>query len=174
MISRFFKAFWFALSLSIAGALSGCGFSPLHGTNSTSVPLADVNITVEKGSSVVDNQAGFFVQQRMRDRIGTASDASPYTLQITPVYRRRRLGLTNADVASRYDISVTARWVLLDAKTGKRLDRGNSTSTVTFGAPDGPYGVIAADNIGVEQAAQETADKLVVELARYFNAKAKK
>ena len=122
MISRFFKALWLALSLLIAGALSGCGFTPMHGANAAA-PLADINIDLKKGSSVVDNQAGFFVLQRMRDRIGNPSDASPYLLEITPIYRRRRLGLTNADVASRYDISVTAQWALVNAKTGEKLDR---------------------------------------------------
>ncbi len=170
MISRFFKALWLALSLLIAGALSGCGFTPMHGA-SAAAPLADINIDLKKGSSVVDNQAGFFVLQRMRDRIGNPSDASPYLLEITPIYRRRRLGLTNADVASRYDISVTAQWALVDAKTGKKLDRGRAASIVTFAAPDGPFGVITADNVGVEQAAQETADKLIIDLARYFSSK---
>ena len=77
--------------------------------------------------------------------------------------------MTNADVASRYDISVTANWVLTDSKTGGRLDSGFTQSIVTFGAPEGPYGVITADNVGVEQAAKETADKLIIELARYFS-----
>lgn len=168
MMRRFLKPPSLSLSLFAMGALAGCGFTPMHGANGAAAPLANVNVELEKGSSIVDNQAGFFVSQRLRDRIGTQTDAAPYTLQIRPIYRRRRLGVTNADVASRYDISVTAIWELFDAKTGDRLDRGRSLSTVSFGAPDGPYGVITADNVGVEQAAKETADKLVIELARYF------
>ena len=85
------------------------------------------------------------------------------------MYKRQRLGLTNADVASRYDITVRANWVLVDTKTGDKLERGTSRSTVSFGAPDGPFGVITADNVGVEQTAKETADKLIIDLARYFS-----
>jgi len=98
------------------------------------------------------------------------SDAAPYKLIIIPTYRRARFGLTDSDIASRYDITVSARWDLLDSKTGDSLDRGITSSTTTFGAPDGPFGVITADNVGVEQAAAETADKLILELAKYFAA----
>ena len=166
---KFFKAVSLTAALFLTGALSGCGFTPLHSTGGASAALADIDIDILKGSSVVDNQAGFFVLQRVRDRIGIPSEAAPYRLEDTPLYRRRRLGLTNADVASRYDITVRARWTLFDAKSGKRLEGGSSESIVTFGAPDGPFGVITADNVGVEQASQETADKLIIDLARYFS-----
>lgn len=161
-------------TLALSGFLTGCGFSPMHGATGANTPLANMNVEMKKGSNVVDNQAGFFITQRLRDRIGTESDAAPYRLEITPNYSRTRFGLTNADVASRYDITVTAKWTLFDSKTGDSLDNGRTLSTVTFGAPAGPYGVITADSVGVEQSAQETADKLVVELARYFAAENKK
>ena len=168
------RRFFLTLTLLSAGLLSGCGFSPMHGSTGVIAPLANIDIQMQKGSAVVDNQAGFFVTQRLRDRIGTQSATAPYTLKITPGYRRSRLGLTDADVASRYDISVSARWELLDSKTGATLDTGRSSSVVTFGAPSGPYGVITADNVGVEQSAKETADKLLIELARYFASEDKK
>jgi len=165
MIHRFFLP----LTASAALLLSSCGFTPLHGTTGgAAAPLANVDVQLLDGVSVVDNQAGFFVNQRLNDRIGVQSDTAPYALEITPLYRRRRFGLTDSDIASRYDITVTARWELIDSKTGKTVDKGSTTSTTTFGAPDGPYGVITADNVGVEQAAGETADKLILELAKYF------
>lgn len=163
-----------ALFIPFALLLSACGFTPMHGASGATAPLANIDVQMKKGSSVVDNQAGFFVIQRLRDRIGNGAETAPYTLEITPSYRRRRLGLTNADVASRYDVSVRANWVLVDSKTGKKLSAGRSESTVTFGAPAGPYGVITADNVGVEQSAKETADKLVIDLARYFQSEDKK
>ena len=166
MIRALFMAF--ALSSSLAGAalLTGCGFTPMHATSPASAKLADIQVDMKKGSDVVDNQAGFFVTQRLRDRIGNASAASPYRVEITPIYRRSRFGLTDADIASRYDITVSTQWTLLDTKTGDTLDKGTTSSTSTFGAPEGPFGVITADNVGVEQAAKETADRLILDLAR--------
>ena len=54
------------------------------------------------------------------------------------------------------------------------MKRGNTTTKTTFGAPEGPFGVITADNVGVEQAASETADKLILELAKFFASRNKK
>lgn len=162
------RALFIPLALLLSVILAGCGFSPLHSTTGANAPLANLNIEMNKGPNVVDNQAGFFMVQRLRDRVGTESDIAPYTLQITPNYRRRRFGLTDGDVASRYDITVTANWVLLNAANGKTLKKGRTLSTVTFGAPAGPFGVITADSVGVEQSAKETADKVVIEIARYF------
>ena len=160
------RTVFISLGLSAAALLSGCGFTPMHATSPASSNLMDVQVEVKKGADVIDNQAGFFLTQRLRDRIGSAPDSAPYRVEITPRYRRSRFGLTDADIASRYDITVTSDWVLVDTANGKTVDKGRTSTTETFGAPDGPYGVITADNVGVEQAAKETADKLILDLAR--------
>ena len=164
------RSFLLSLGLLTAAFLAGCGFTPMHGSAANGTRLADVTVQLDKGKKVADDQAGFFITQRLRDRIGDASAASPYTLKITPKYTRRRLGLTDGDVASRYDVTVTAIWELTETKTGDILDKGLVSAISTFGAPAGPYGVITADNVGVEQAAQETADKLVLKIAQHFAA----
>lgn len=168
------RPLFFTAALIFSSLLTGCGFTPMHSATGSASPLSNINVELQRGPSVVDNQAGFFMAQRLRDRIGGQTEAAPYTLKITPVYYRSSLGLTNADIASRYDITVVATWVLVEAKTGNTLENGRSTSVVSFGAPAGPYGVITADNVGVEQSAKETADKLVVQLAKYFAAENKK
>lgn len=168
MMRTYFKSFALTFSLVAALILSGCGFTPMHATGANGKTLGDVAIQTEKLTNVADNNAGFLITQRLRDRIGVASSPAEYTLEITPKYRRTRLGLTDGDVASRYDVTVQARWKLINTKTGKRIDGGSVSTVSTFGAPEGPYGVITADNVGVEQAAKETADKLVVEMARAF------
>ena len=168
------RALFISFALLLSAGLAGCGFTPMHGSAGATAPLANMTVQLEKGSDVVDNQAGFFVEQRLRDRIGTASQAAPHILKIKPGYRRTLLGITGADVASRYDITVSAGWTLLDSKTGKTLKTGRALSTVTFAAPDGPYGVITADTVGIERSAKETADKVIVQIARYFAEEKKK
>jgi len=152
--------------------LSGCGFTPMHQVTGERGALTGVVVQLEKGKDVADNQAGFFLTQRLRDRVGAADEASPYTLKLVPSYRRARLGLTDGDVASRYDVTVSARWTLTEAKTGKVLDSGSTSTVSTFGAPSGAFGVITADNVGIEQAAQQTADKLIIEMAKALRAQA--
>lgn len=166
-MTRFLKAL--ALSFS-ATFLAACGFTPVHQTSADGSNLRDIYVQLEKGANVADNQAGFAMTQRLRDRIGVNSTTPKYTLEIEPRYRRALLGITDQDVASRFDITVTAKYKLLDTKTGDELSSGSVSSISTFGAARGPFGVITADNVGVEQASSETADRLIVELARYFAA----
>lgn len=155
----------FTLSLA-ALALTACGFTPMHSPSAAGTTLRDISVQLDKGSDVADNQAGFFITQRLRDRIGV--DGERYRLELTPGYRRSRLGIRDDDVASRYDVTLRSRYELYDAKTGELLDKGSVSSITTFGAPSGPFGVITADDQGTRQAAQEVADRLVVELAKYF------
>lgn len=163
------------LALSGMSLLAGCGFTPMHATSAVNgTKIADISVQLEKGKTVTDDQAGFFILQRLRDRIGEPSAISPYILELTPRYSRARLGITDNDVASRYDVTISASWKLINTKTGKTLDRGRTSAISTFGAPDGPYGVITADNVGVEQASKDTADKLVVALAKSLAASNKK
>lgn len=165
MMTRFLKA----LTLSFSAAvLAACGFTPVHQTSADGSNLRDIYVQLEKGANVADNQAGFAMTQRLRDRIGVNSAATKYTLEITPQYRRRIIGITDQDVASRFDITVSAKYKLLDTKSGDEVTSGSVSSISTFGAASGPFGVITADDVGVEQASSETADRLIIDLARYF------
>jgi len=156
-----------ALFVSLTAlALSSCGFSPMHATSSNGSTLQDISVQLDKGNDVSDNQAGFFITQRLRDRIGAGGER--YRLEVTPGYRRSRLGIRDDDVASRYDVTLRSRYKLYDVKSGELLDKGSVSSITTFGAPSGPFGVITADDQGTRQAAKEVADRLVVELAKYF------
>ena len=168
------RSLFIVSALLFSALLSGCGFTPVHGASGVAAPLANIDIQLERGSNVVTNQAGFFVLQRLRDRTGIAPDTAPYRLEITPRYTRTRFGLTDADIASRYDVTVGTNWKLVNTKNGNVMKRGNTTTKTTFGAPEGPFGVITADNVGVEQAASETADKLILELAKFFASRNKK
>ena len=161
------------LTLAATGAsltLGGCGFAPLHATSGSAqaAGLNAIDIQLESTTDVTDNQAGFFMVQNLRDRVGNAGETAKYTLSLTPRYRRRRLGITGDDVASRYDLSLSTKYKLIDAVTGETLDRGTVQAVTTFGAPQGPFGIITADDVGTRQAAKEVSDRLVVALAGYF------
>ena len=76
------RAVLISFALTGSAVLSGCGFTPMHATSPASAKLADIQVDIKKGSDVIDNQAGFFVGQRLRDRIGTAAAGEPYGREI--------------------------------------------------------------------------------------------
>jgi len=148
--------------------LTACGFTPMHGTSlgANAVKFEDVSIQITDGRDAGDKEAGFLVMQRLRDRIG--ENTGKHILELTPKLRRQRLGISADDVASRYDSILEISYKLLDAKSGKILDRGKIKGTSTFGASIDPYGIVAADNNAKQQTAKEVADRLLVKLAGYY------
>ena len=156
------------LAAAAAALLSACGFTPMHspGLGANAAKFEDVSIQINDGRDAGDKEAGFLVMQRLRDRIG--ENTGKHILELTPKLRRQRLGISADDVASRYDSILEVNYKLLDAKSGKILERGKVKGTSTFGAPIDPYGIVAADNNAKQQTAKEVADRLLVKLAGYY------
>lgn len=157
------------LSLGALG-LSACGFTPMHSPQALSVdgtsPLSMISIDMQNGRDTNDREIGFYVLQRLRDRVGTQD--GKYVLTVTPAWRRGRLGISANDVASRYDGTASATYQLTDKKTGNVLNRGRVTAVSTFAASTDPYGVIAANDSAMQTTASEAADRLIIKLAEYF------
>ncbi len=171
---RKFTLLSFAAFSLMTPALTGCGFTPMHAPGTLSVngiqPLQQISLDMKDGRSANDKEAGFYLQQRLRDRMSTNVDT--YTLTITPSWQRRRLGISGDDVASRYDGVMDASYTLTETKTGNVLDKGSVSAVTTFGASEDPYGVITANDNAMQNTAAEAADRLIVKLAGYFtNAK---
>lgn len=148
--------------------LTACGFTPMHGTSlgANAAKFEDISIQINDGRDAGDKEAGFLVMQRLRDRIG--ENTGKHILELTPKLRRQRLGISADDVASRYDSILEVDYKLMDAKTGRILNKGKVKGISTFGAPIDPYGIVAADNNAKQQTAKEVADRLLVKLAGYY------
>ncbi len=156
------------ICLFMLTALSACGFSPVHSSSSTGPNTAFQNITietVETGNPAVD-ESGFFLKQRLRDRVGAGQGS--HILRITPELNRAQLGFSGDDIASRNDLSLTANYELVDAASGDILDAGSVRSTSSFGTPVDAFGRQAAQDNATRTIAQETADRLLARLARFY------
>jgi len=155
--------------LSIAMlSLSACGFTPMHAPaglsdgafNAISTELAiDVNIQ--------DKEAAFWVQQALRDRLGSGDDAK-HILRIKPTATRAGIGISGADIATRYDSGLNVSYELIDKKSGKLLNRGTVRSVSTFSASTDPYALTASEKASVRSLAKDSADRMLVKLAGYY------
>jgi len=156
------------ISLVMLPLITACGFTPMHApsTASSGISFEDVSIEITDGRDQGDKEAGFFVMQRLRDRLGV--NTGKHTLTLTPRLTRSGFGVNSIDVASRYDSTVTINYSLTDLKSGDVLTRGSVKAVSTFGAPRDPYGLIAADKSALQQTTKEAADRLLVKLASYY------
>lgn len=158
----------FIIPVFTAATLTACGFTPANAPRSADGSLAFKNVRVDipKTGALIDDEAGFYLAQHLRDRLGTSG--SQHVIIAKTKIRRSGLGVSGDDVATRYDLTMTTNYVLSDIKTNDVLDKGTIRSVSTFGAPRNPYGRDAAENNAIRQAAAETADRLLYKLAGYY------
>lgn len=145
--------------------LAACGFKPMHAPNSFSgTGYGFDKISVSTSS---EQKADFLLKQALRDRFGDNQDTA-YELKIKPKVTRGGLGIGADDVASRYDMRMSASFELVERESGKTVHKGSVGAVSTFAAPRDPYGTISAENNATEQVAREAADRIIVKLAGYF------
>ena len=149
---------------TLALFLSGCGFTPMHGTTASTQAFSNINIVMGDGDDENDRAAGFRLRQHMVDRVGT-SETARYTLEITPRVLEIGLGLTGQDQATRFDSQLTARWTLRDTKTGTRIERGNARGVATFSADRDPYRRFTTNDAAVERVSRTVADQVLSDVA---------
>lgn len=155
------------VSLS-ALTLSACGFKPMHAPSTfsgKSFDYSSVSVTSEHNEKI-----DFLLKQSLRDRMGVHQNTA-YTLHVIPKLSRGTLGIGGDDVASRYDLSMTVKFELRNAKTGKPVLKDSIRATSTFGAPRDAYGTIAAQDNATEQVTTEAADRIIIRIARYMAGK---
>ncbi|MDG1665788.1 MAG: hypothetical protein P8H55_01280 [Hellea sp.] len=157
------------LFLLVLFFISACGFSPMHSPTSTNNSSLFENISVELNEieNIGNKKIGFYLIQRIRDRIGT--NPGKDVLILTPKIGLGKYGTTSDDVASRYDTNLIVNYELRNKKTGNLLSSGLVSGSSTFAAPIDPYGLIAASNDAEQVIAKDVADRLLFKLATHYS-----
>jgi len=149
-------------------ALSACGFSPMHSVTSPSGEKAfnDIRVELVEPEKLAYQEAGYYLQQFLYDRLGTDGDV--YALKVEPKSVRRLYGITSNDVATRYDYVLSVKYELVDIKSGKTVDKGEVRSMSAFGSSRDPYARTVSEKNAAEQVARDAADRLIIELADFY------
>ena len=145
--------------------LAACGFKPVHapgGFSKNSLAFEKISVTV-----VNEEKIGFFLKQALHDRMGEHTNTE-YVLSVEPKARRISIGITDDDIASRYDLDMNTKIILTDSKTGKILIEDTVSAVSTFGASRDPYGRTSAQDTATEHISYETADRIIIRLIKYF------
>ena len=147
-----------------AGLLvSACGFVPLYGQAGVRGGLSAIQVKVPQG------RTAYLVRESLDDALGRdARQQAAYQLDVTVDERRFARGLRVDNVANRYELQVKVGYRLMSAQTGSVLLSGTVPVAVTYDSADAPYGGITAQQDGQKRAAQEAAQQIRLDLARYF------
>ncbi len=154
-----------AAALGLA-ALPGCGFKPIY-AQSTGVNADFGAIQVHTG----DGRSAYLVRQALLNTMGAERPGVPprYDLRLEVQERRLGLGLRVNEVATRYEIRLTARYAVHDLENDNAvMTRGASVAAASFDVTDDVYADIAVEENAKQRAADLLASKLQRELALYF------
>ncbi|HEY2177747.1 MAG TPA: LPS assembly lipoprotein LptE [Caulobacteraceae bacterium] len=151
-----------------AGALGGCGFTPLYATPGLSSGLSSIEVVAP------DGRVGFLLREDLDDALARDKDAAPaWRLTFTVDQTRDPRGLTLNDYAQRYQVGVRVDYTLTNLSTGAVAHSGQVISQVSYDAANDPYAGIAARQDSQQRAAADAARKIQLELAAWMAAHAK-
>ena len=142
--------------------VSGCGFHPLYG-GKLAPQLASIYV------EPVAERDGYELRNQLIDLLGSdgREAGKAYRLKLTLNEVSNGVTLQNDATITRYNDSLTANYVLSDAK-GQELRRGALTSLSSYNVVTSPYATLAARQDSDKRAAQDLAQRIGLDLGVYF------
>lgn len=154
------------LALSVAVALSGCGYRPLYGSSAESAGVS------AQLSSVAIPEATTRVGQLIRNdllsgRGGGGGDR--YTLNMTTVVRKSGVIDQPQPSVTRQSIRLAVDFELIEQGSGKTVYSGKTFSQASFDVIRQPFADLQAETNATERAAHEVSGDIRTRLAAYFS-----
>lgn len=149
---------------ALALLLTGCGFSPLYAQRGVTPGLSAIEVDAPQ------TRTGYLLREELDDAFARdLGRPATYRLALKVDEDRRARGLRVDDVASRYEVLLRVDYALLPIGGGATpLTQGRAEVSVTYDSPDQPYAGIAAQTDGQERAANQAAQRIRLDLARWF------
>jgi len=164
---RFLKPVLPVLFALLVGSCAG--FTPLYGQNTGARQHFE-----QLSLAPIEGRTGFLFTQAMRDRGGVSQGQSgAYVLQTTLKEKLALVGVRIDQVSTRARITLDASYSVLD-RDGKAVYTGTASSMAAFDEPDQPYAAIAAERDAKDRASRILAEKVLNDLAVFFNTVAPK
>jgi len=145
-------------------ALGGCGgFTPLYAAQGVSTKMAAIEV------SRPDGRTGYLMGQYLDDELAkNRGEAAVYRLLLKTSETRIPRGIRVDNVASRYEVDLNTAYTLVEIASRKVVTSGVVKVNVTYDSADQPYAGIAAEQDGQLRAAEQSAERIRLELASYF------
>lgn len=156
-----------AMLLGACLTLGACTFRPLlHATGDDGVrsELEAVSITG------LDGRLGQLVRNALLDELNpTGADVpSRYILQVDLQRSAQELGIQLDNVITRFNLMLTARFQLLDSRSGDLLYQSQVQRIASYNVSRQPYATLAAEVDAERRIAREVGDNISTLLAVHF------
>jgi LPS-assembly lipoprotein len=153
--------------LALGALLGGCGFRPMLKA------VDDTNVQGELAAVEVKTQTdrlGYLVRDSLLDQLNPAGVHVParYVLHINLQSRKSALGIQLDNTATRFNLTLTARFRLLDADNGQVLYSSIVRRVSSYNAISDPYAELAAEFDAEKRAAREVGSDIRTQIAIHF------
>jgi LPS-assembly lipoprotein len=144
--------------------LAGCGFHPLYGGGEVAPQLSAVYV------EPVAERDGYELRNELIDLLGSDGTLAGkiYRLKITLKETNQGVALQNDATITRYNDTLTASYVLTDAK-GAKVTSGSQSSLASYNVSNAPYSTLAVQQDSDRRAADDLADRIRIDLGAYFS-----
>jgi LPS-assembly lipoprotein len=153
--------------LALTAALGSCGFRPmLQQVKSTDVQNELAAIEVKAPA----DRVGHLVRDHLLDQLNPSGAGVPnrYVLQISLQRHVNALGIQLDNTATRYNLTLTARFRLLDAASQNVLYKSVVRRVASYNAIQDPFAQLAAELAAEQNAAREVGNDIETQLAIHF------
>lgn len=156
--------------LGTAGMMiSGCGFKPLYGTpesgESASLELASVRV------DPIPDRVGQILRNELTDRLtaGVGPQPTRYRLFVELQESTAPLQIQTTDTITRYNLTLTASFNLIDSATGNVVYIDNARAVGSYDVVESEFATLVAEQETAREAARDLSSSISGLLALYFN-----
>jgi LPS-assembly lipoprotein len=145
--------------------LAGCGFHPLYG-GKLEPRLASIYV------EPLAERDGYELRNQLIDLLGSDGREAGKAYHLTLTLNQVSNGVTlqNDATITRYNDTITATYVLTDAK-GAEITRGSQTSLSSFNVSNSPYSTLAVQQDSDRRASDDLADRIRMDLGVFFSSR---
>ncbi len=157
-------------AVALATVLGACGFQPLYGEHPggarTDAELAQIQVL-----SIDHGRTGHDVYNALIDRLSPNGEpAEPdYHLRIDLRETREGVAIERDASITRYNYLLTARYSLVDTRSGNIVHEGQSRSIASYNVVDSQFATLIAQRDAEERAATELSEDIKLRLAIFFD-----
>ncbi|MGY8995792.1 MAG: LPS assembly lipoprotein LptE [Alphaproteobacteria bacterium] len=158
--------------LSGVALLSGCGFQPLYGKQTSGGAIAPElgAIEINEIGEGTERRIGQILKNELIDRFTAGQGRQPtrYRLLVEINQSTAALQIQTNDTVTRFNLVLTADFVLYDSTTSTLLYSSTARATGSYDVVESEYATLVAEEATAEDAARELSNTVTNLLSLYF------
>jgi LPS-assembly lipoprotein len=160
-----------ATALLLLLGLAGCGFRPLYGDQErggTTPQLAQILV------NPIPDRLGQILRNDLVDRLSPtgAPDRPRYRLSVAIATTKEGLAITKDESITRFNLRISATYVLYDAQNNVEMTRGISRTIAAYNVVQSQFATLIAEKDAESRAARELSEDIRTRLAVFFTREA--